>query len=144
MADSHENHQAGEPRGYQGASTPIKTVKRMINWFYIAFRLTCGGTSLLFGVAALLCFKLSWSSYHNLGESNPTNILFVPKYKSQSRLVLCSKHSQRDGDARVRISKDLKSTPFLYPLFIRLFSHNKDQLSGKNVYSYLKWRMAIA
>ena len=71
----------------------------------------------------LLCFKLSWSSYHNLGESNPTNILFVPKYKSQSRLVLCSKHSQRD--ARVRISKEIKSTPCSPTIYTTVFTQQR-------------------
>ena len=89
----------------------------------------------------LLCFKLSWSSYHNLGESNPTNILFVPKYKSQSRLVLCSKHSQRD--ARVRISEDLKSTPFS-PLFIYDCFHTTKINWVENTFIHIsngEWRL---
>ena len=89
--------------GYQGASTPIKTVKRMINWFILRAVWRVGEQADYFGGWGLLCLKLSWSSYHNLGESSPTNILFVPKYKSQSRLVLCSKHKHRG--ARVEISE---------------------------------------
>ena len=129
--------------GYQGASTPIKTVKRMINWFILCAVWRVGDQADYFGGWGLLCLKLSGSSYHNLGESSPTNILFVPKYKSQSRLVLCSKMVQSTSivvpELRSLALKK-KSTPFSPLLYLRLFSHNKDQY----IYSYLKWRMEIA
>ena len=111
--------------GYQGASTPIKTVKRMINWFILCAVWRVGDQADYFGGWGLLCLKLSWSSYHNLGESSPTNILFVPKYKSQSRLVLCSKHKHRGARVEISGSEEEVNALFSITLFTAVFTQQR-------------------
>ena len=111
--------------GYQGASTPIKTVKRMINWFILCAVWRVGDQADYFGGWGLLCLKLSWSSYHNLGESSPTNILFVPKYKSQSRLVLCSKHKHRGARVEISGSEEEVNALFSITIFTTVFTQQR-------------------